>query len=398
MTVERIGDPRRWREVRDEWDGVVLSSARPSIYAAWDFLDASWTHFAAPRGDELAAFVVRDGGRAIGVAGYRLARRWPPLVGLRRLCALGSWESDRPAPAFESGRESESAAALLEGLESCGAEWDVLDWCWAPVEHHFTGALRAWARASAARQLAEEERSASAVVELPESWEEYLARWKHSERSSLRRHEKRLTRLGAWEGETYESETDILRGLELFLAIEARSWKPAQRQGVGRSPRIVAFYRDLLVRLARQGRACVSLLRAGPEWLSGEISLRLGDTFWGYQTAYDSRFRQVAPGVIIKTLAFQKAIRDGARRYELMALFPEDKRHWTPIFQPNAKICVRRLEGARRRLFALLGSACGQMRRSPIFRQRASPKGLAASGPGSPRKSDRTGDHKSGER
>jgi CelD/BcsL family acetyltransferase involved in cellulose biosynthesis len=352
VTVERISDPVRWREVRDEWDGVVLSTSRPSIYATWDFLDASWTHFAAPVGDRLSAFMVRDGGRAIGVAGYRQARRRPPVVGLRRLCVLGGWESDRPAPAFESGRESECAAALLGDLEKRGAEWDVLDWREAPIEHPFTSALRAWAGHSAARQLSERERSPSAVVELPGTWDEYLAQRSRNERSNLRRQLKRLDGHGPWEHEIRESAEDMPQAFQEYLAIEARSWKPAQGQGIGRSPRTIAFYRDLLVRCARRGLATVHLLKLGDEHVAGEITLRLGGCAWGQQWTYDERHTDLAPGSVLKGLILRREIEQGTTRYELLALFAENKKRWTRVFQPNIRLGVRQTGGLRRRLFA----------------------------------------------
>ncbi len=356
VTVERIGDPDRWREVRDEWDRVVLSSARPSIYTTWDFLDASWTHFAAPAGDRLSASVVRDGGRAIGVAGWRLARRWPSLVGLRRLCTLGSWESDSPAPAFESGRESECAAAMLQDLEARGAEWDVLDWGWAPVEHAFTQALRAWARSSDACRPIEHERPPSAVVELPESWEEYLAQLSRNERKKLRRQLKRFEGPDDWVHEIKESVEDMPRALADYLAIERRSWKPAHRQGIGRRPQIAAFYRDLLIRCARQGRVSVHFLEIGGERVAGEVSLRLGAAVWSQQIAFDERRSDLGPGSVLTGVVLHREIERGTARYELMALFPESKKRWIPVFHDNMRLGIRQVGGLRRRLFAVVGA------------------------------------------
>jgi CelD/BcsL family acetyltransferase involved in cellulose biosynthesis len=235
--------------------------------------------------------------------------------------------------------------------------WDLLDYDWAPAEHPFTLALRGWARQVPDSRLVVEQRPPSAVVELPATWDEYLKRLDGHDRSNLRRLQRRLEDRGSWEHEVFEGVEEIDRALDVYLAIEARSWKRSRGEGIGRSPKRVAFYRDLLARLARRGCATVSTLKRGEERVSGRISIRLGETEYGVQTTYDPRHKDLSPGTLVKSLCMQRAIARGVRRYELLALFSEDKRRWAPVFQPNLRIVVRSLRGPRRRALAVVAQA-----------------------------------------
>jgi hypothetical protein len=373
LDVEWIEDPRRWQEVRAAWDGVVLASSVPSIYATWDFLDASFRHYAAPLGNRLAALIVWEGTRAVGTAAWQVAPRRPPVFGLRRMTVLARWEADRPAPAFCAGREADCAGAVLEGLVAHDDEWDVLDWVWAPAEHPFTAGLRDWAQQSRDRRLMEEEQPPSALVELPASWEEYTGRLRY--RKELQRLRRRLEQRGRWEHEVYEEAEEMSGALDLYLAVEAQSWKPSQGQGICPSPRKVSFYRDLLVRLAGHGRASFDFLKLGDERIAGCLALRLGETVYGAQTAYDLRYKALGPGTFCKSLSVQRAIARGARRYDLLALFAEDKVRWMPTYRPNQRIVVHQVRGPRRRVFAAAARA-----RKAFQASRAPSAGAAAGG------------------
>jgi hypothetical protein len=173
---EWIDRPDRWRELRPVWDSVVALSERPSIYACLDFLETSWTHFALPRGDELAILALWDGARLEGFAPLRLSRARTYGVSVRQLSPLNDWEADRAPLVFPAGREEECMLAMLSFLWEHSKRWDFLKLRQVSPDSGVARGVSRWCHDRKDLVLLERERSPSPFVPLHGlSWERFLA-------------------------------------------------------------------------------------------------------------------------------------------------------------------------------------------------------------------------------
>jgi hypothetical protein len=139
----------------------------------------------------------------------------------------------------------------------------------------------------------------------------------------------------------------MTEALARYVDVESRSWKPAAGQGIAKNERTLAFYRDLLPRLAREGRACISLLRLGDKRVAAMVDLVLGNTVWGAQKTYDKEVARLSAGNFLEALVLERWTRRGARSYELQAQYVSDKGRWTRLSHPNARITLYQLRSPR---------------------------------------------------
>ncbi len=375
LQVEWIDDEERWRELRDVWDDLVAASETPSIFNTWDFLEASWEVFAKPSGNRLAILVLRENGAPLGFLPLRL------IVGRRlglatyRLKRLASWETDRIPFAFPKGREGECAEAVLRFLDDCRDRWDSLELREVATDGAFLGALGSRAKSRGDLVVQQEEASPSPYVALDGSWEAYLSSLGATTRKGMRRRLKHLRELGPVAVRSFHEPSQIGAGLERYLEVEARSWKPAAGQGIGKNGRNQAFYRRLLPLLAARGRARVALLEQSGRFLAGLIELRLGATTYASQTTFDRECAEHSPGFVLQALRLECCFQEGVREYELFAKFLADKLRFTKRVRPSRDVVLLRWQGLRRRL--LFGA--GRVRRLVRKRQ---PVGRTAEGRG----------------
>lgn len=375
LDLEWIDDEERWRELRDVWEGLVAASETPSIFNTWDFLEASWEVFAKPSGNRLAILVLREHGAPLGFLPLRL------IIGRRlglptyRLKRLASWETDRVPFAFPKGREAECAEAVLRFLDDWRDRWDSLELREVAPDGGFLAALGGWVQGRSDLVLHEVEASPSPYVALEGSWEAYLSSLGATTRKGLRRRLKHLGELGPFAVKSFCEPAQIGIGLERYLEVEARSWKPEAGQGIGKNERNQAFYRRLLPRLAAQGRARVALLEQSDRFLAGLVELRLGGTAYASQTAFDRECAHHSPGFVLQALRLECSVQEGVKEYELFAKFLADKLRFTKRLRPSRDVVLLRWRGLRRRLLF----TAGRIRR---LVRRPRPEGGAAEGSG----------------
>ena len=363
MHFEWIDRPDRWRELRDVWDDVVATSASPSIFATFDFLETSWNHFALSHRNELAVLALWDDGRLEGFAPLRLSHR--RLYGLprRKLSLLSDWESDRAPVAFPQGREEECTVAMLRFLGEHRGRWDLLKLGQVTPDGGVARGASAWCRDHEDVALLEEEGSPSPFVPLEGlTWEEYLARLGSRTRKNVRRYLHQLETGGGYALEVFDQPEAMAGALDLYLEIERRSWKRDAGQGVGKDARNEAFYRELLPRLARKGRSTVAFLRHQDRRVAALIEHSLNGVVYAAQTTFDGQTGHLSPGAALQALCLKRRMAQGMREYELFAKFLQDKLRWTTHLRQNRDVTIQQRGRLRHKLLFAGGVAFKRLR------------------------------------
>jgi CelD/BcsL family acetyltransferase involved in cellulose biosynthesis len=120
-----------------------------------------------------------------------------------------------------------------------------------------------------------------------------------SSRKKLRQYRRRLSDKGALTS-VIASEPDAVRSaLEEFLAMEASGWKGRQGSALLCSERDAAFIRAGVMALAEQGRASLHSVRLDGTPVSMQLVVRAGSAAFTWKTAYDERFHDFSPGMLL---------------------------------------------------------------------------------------------------
>ena len=117
------------------------------------------------------------------------------------------------------------------------------------------------------------------------------------------RQRRRLAEGGALD---YSASTDA-RGVEEFLALEAKGWKGARRTALRDDPALAAFTREMLQGFAADGRLTIHRLARDDAPIAIGLVLRARRRAFYWKTAYDEAFAAFSPGVQL-TLDLSRAL------------------------------------------------------------------------------------------
>ena len=316
----------------DEWSALLARSGgnHPFLSPLW--LLPWWQVFGPVDGRRLRAVTLRDRGRLVGLAPLLSRRhRYRGVVPFRRLEMMGSGEdevdevcSDYLQIIAERGREDEVASAVTRAITGgeLGA-WDELVIRAADGESPSCAALRRQLGVAGLRVEANHHPDRDApTIELPASWDHYLAGLSSSRRSFVRRSLRAVER---WAGDRLEikvatTRDQLGRGREVLVALHGQRWRKDDHGGVFASRRFSAFHDLVMPRLADAGALEIFWIE-----VSGEPLAALYNIVWDNRVYFYQSGRRVdlppklRPGIAIHALAIQRAIAAGRREYDFLA-------------------------------------------------------------------------------
>ena len=209
-------------------------------------------------------------------------------------------------PVVESGLVEPVIAAFLDAIETTPSLPKVLR-----LRYLDAGAASYEAilklltvRKAAVRVLAERTR--------PFATRDFGAKRSGSTRKKMRQDWNRLVANGAVDVRNERTAAAAQAGLEVFLAMEAASWKGAQRTALLSRERDAAFARTLIGQLAAHGDASVAQLRLDGQPIAAQVLLYCGSTAYTWKTAFAGEFARYSPGTLLVDKVTDQLLADPA--------------------------------------------------------------------------------------
>lgn len=120
-----------------------------------------------------------------------------------------------------------------------------------------------------------------------------------STRKKLRQDWNRLSALGRVEILNDRTPACVRDAFEVFLALEAESWKGGRGTALLCKEEDAAFARRLIGDLAAEGNASVALLRVDGRPVAAQVLLFGGNTAYTWKTAFDADYGKYSPGALL---------------------------------------------------------------------------------------------------
>jgi CelD/BcsL family acetyltransferase involved in cellulose biosynthesis len=296
-------DPRDF--TKRDWNALVGADPAGTIFHTPEFLKLYWEEFG--EGELLLGF---------GEEGQRQVAAVALEVLGERLRFLGGTEiTDYLGPVGEPGGEGAFAGALWDALLGRDG-WREADLRGLPEDSAWLRALRS---AAAERGLAVEEtddqNGVAPFLHLPGTWEAYLAGLPAKLRHEIRRKAKKLeAETGPYRIETAIEET-LPALLDRFVDLHRTSEGP---KGVFMVPGMEIFFRRLAEWFLARGTFRLTFVRVGEDLAAGTIGFVHGGTYSLYNSAFDRRWQQLAPGMVLVAEDVRQAIEEGCSRFDLL--------------------------------------------------------------------------------
>ncbi|TET49424.1 MAG: GNAT family N-acetyltransferase [Anaerolineales bacterium] len=294
-----------------EWNDLLRRSAADTIFLTHEYQRVWWEHLG--EGD-LALVALRDGRELVGIAPLFAACDGSGSTVLR---TVGCVEvSDYLDLIAAPDREPEVYQALVDFLESDGAPaWDSLDLCNIREDSPTLALLpplaeaRGWSVSVARDEVCP-------VIQLPSSWDEYLAGLPGKERREIGRKLRRAE--GEMEAHWYivGAEHDLAAEVEDFLGLMAAS-SPDKAEFL--TPRMRGFFRALAAVAHEQGWLQLAFLQVGGTKVAAYFNFVYNNRVLVYNSGLDwNTFPQLSGGHVLIAYCIRHAIEEGREVFDFL--------------------------------------------------------------------------------
>jgi CelD/BcsL family acetyltransferase involved in cellulose biosynthesis len=287
-----------------EWKALLLEGERPL-----PFLHPTWQRAWLDEfqdGRELLLFAGREGERLIGIAPLlRAGDGTLTFAGSHSVCDYMDF-------IVTPGQEEPFLRSVLEQLAAL--EWSQLDLRGlidgSPTLEHMPALARE------AGLICERELEAVApALDLPDSFDAYLAGLHAKDRHELRRKIRRLSQFGQPEIKCYRDAAQIEQLLPALLRFMVES--RADKAGF-LTEQMASFFHRSVGAMAREDIARLYMLELDATPVAGILCFELAGRLYMYNSGYDPDQGALAVGLISKALCIRDAIEAGIRSMDFL--------------------------------------------------------------------------------
>jgi CelD/BcsL family acetyltransferase involved in cellulose biosynthesis len=311
------------------WEALTAAAARPSPFLTWTWQQEWARVFAAGRRVEVRRVLDGEGRLQALLPLYEAApERW---------CLVGGADiSDYLDLVAAAGREEDAWAALLASRAVSPAAWELHA---VPAASTTVTALpRLAAAAGLAATVEVEERCP--VLDLPPTWDAYLARLTGKHRHEITRKMRRLERERP-DARVVAATTpaDVTARLPDFLALHRRS-----RAGKARfmDEPMATFFGRVLPALAARDGARLWFLDGAAGPLAAYVTLEWDGTVGLYNSGFAPEQAALSPGVVLLAHLVRDAIARGRRRFDFLRGEERYKYEFEPAPEDVHRVTIQR--------------------------------------------------------
>jgi CelD/BcsL family acetyltransferase involved in cellulose biosynthesis len=309
------------RALGEEWDRLARGGGSPFLSTAWL---TAWTEEYAPRAE--CVVITGQSGRLLAGACLRPVR-----------FGWASTSDDETGWWGTIGSDVDACAALWEVLSALPGRRMELD----PMTVEAADTARtALERAGFLVHLKPMTRGPR--LALPSGGEEMLSGRSPGLRSQFRRRLRALGREGPVVLRTSRPQ-DVERDLAVFLRMESAGWKGRLGTAILSSPSTARLYTRFARLAAREGWLRLQSLEVGDRVVAVDLNCAWGGGVHLLKTSYDESIGHLSPGLVLRGLALQDAIEEGAAFFDFLGLAEEYKVRWGG--SPRAAVALRAYQG-----------------------------------------------------
>jgi len=307
MRVEFSEDGRDFQ--RRDWTRLAVADPSGSFFHQPRYLKLYWEEFGAAPEHLLFAFAVGDGGEDLAAVAFE-------RIDDGTLRFLGGTEvTDYLGPVGLPEARAEAAKEIWSALVARD-DWSSADLRGLTVDNAWLGQLRDAAEAQGLAVVEDDDPNGPApLLHLAANWEGYLEGLPAKMRHEIKRKVRKL------EAETgpfrivKADERTLLPLLDRFVELHRMSDGP---KGVFLVPGMEIFFRRLGEAFCAEGMFRLTFIEVGGELAAGTIGFVFDDTYSLYNSAFDRKWGNLAPGMVLVGEDVRLAIEEGCTAVDLL--------------------------------------------------------------------------------
>jgi len=326
----RLNAYSMWSDIshlKPDWEQLLAKTDQTSIFSTWEWLSTWWQAYGSP--NKALIIALYSGSDLIGIVPlYHNRRRIIAGAELRVMSLIGDGSEDSCNLDIiaRSGCEARIVERVLHYLLVEFHDWDIFELntmpMHSPVAKCFVSQLRQ--RRMSYRVTSRD----SCQVELPKTWEMYLAQLSKRERANLRQQRRHLERHYRVRSYRCDTVTQLESCLEKLFALHQQRWKLRGDPGCFSSQSRRLFYYKMASAFLHRGWLEFWLLDLDEITVACDFNFRYGSTTYALQAGFDPAYASESVGFLLKGFMLEQLIVEGVRHYDFLTGLSENKKRW----------------------------------------------------------------------
>jgi len=286
------------------WPNLRHSLRWNSIFILPGWLEAWWQAFGA--GAQLHVRAVRQGEKIIGIAPLLLSDGRASIIGSADVCDYLDF-------VVAPGMERDFFSVLLDDLR----RKDISHLDLRPLRPDSTVLTHLVSVAqNRGYEVICREEGVSVELDLPSTWEEYLATLTAKQRHEVRRKLRRLWEAGDVKHRCVEVSRSEVRGLtDTFLKLFSLS---REDKANFMTPKMESFFRSLAEAMAEIGLLRFGIVELDTLPAAMTMGFDYNDSHYLYNSAYDPQYSSLSVGLLCKVLCIKESIEKGKKKWDFL--------------------------------------------------------------------------------
>ncbi len=305
MTSTSQANPiKSFEDIRLQWQELLGRSVVNNLYITPTWQELWWSAF--QNGRSLAGFYLTDGaGQLTALASLSRYGDNFSFVGNSDTCDYNDFVIAR-------GTEPEFFPALLDAIDSGGGRQ--LDLFSVGEDSPTLAMLPDLARARGYSVDIDEE-DVAPRIDLPPTWDDYLAGLSKKDRHELRRKLRRLEGHDNWRWFCVSDPEEATERADTFLDLMRRS-DPAKAEFL--TPDREEFFRRLIAATASQGVLRLFFMEMDDKLVATSLCLDYDGVRMLYNSGHDMEYRYYSVGLLLHALCLRDALEQGYRYFDFL--------------------------------------------------------------------------------
>ena len=327
-----IADPHRLAEIEPEWRSLAERRGNAFLTPEWYF---AWLRTYGAHADPAVIAVGDAAGDLRGVV--PLAR--DPAARPRSLRFGGANLADHLHPVAAGVDEEGVAAAAGARLGAEVSGWSAIVLDNVDVDAGWWRAMMSAAPLSLA--AVSYRQTTLPWIELPSSWEAYLASRSRNLRSQLGRKLRALERDHEVRFRRTQTAAELGRDLEAFFRLHYARWE-SRGGSTSASERTQMFHADFTAAALERGWLRLWLMEVDGESVAAWYGWRLGERYSYYLAGFEPRWSDASVGLLLLAHTVHEAIGESASVYDLLLGDEAYKQRFATAARPVETVILTR--------------------------------------------------------
>ncbi len=312
MSVKVFAGLEGFAALEQEWNDLVYRSITNVVFLTYEYQSVWWEYLG--EGDLFFVAVRDETERLVGIAPFF---RTEDNLGQQVIEFVGCFDVSDYLDLIADREHVEMVCrAVMEVLRDGEISWDILSLCNIPETSTTRTILAGLAHEQGYNAVLEVE-DVCPVVDLPETWEEYLAMLEGKDRREIRRKLRKAGRTAQVEFQLLHTRDEILEHLDIFFDLHQKSHP---EKAAFMSEPMKAFFRAMGQVLGERDWVELALLRFDGTPVATMLSFDYENEIQLYNSGFEATgyYATLSPGWVLTAYYIQNAIERGRRRFDFL--------------------------------------------------------------------------------